>query len=311
MNNLNFYLTSILVVITCWYAYSTYRLVKENEKFRKELKKPFIVLDIDNSNPPFYYCVIKNLGNGPAKNVKFKIDPDIPYGKESNIKLSDIPLFKNLQFIPPNKEIRFFLGSALQEIKGKPLWKYKFSIQVRYEDIFKEYHEDKYEIDLSAYEYLLRETRRDLNDFYKILGEIKKIFNEIKDSIKKMYEDRVNVAQSPNLKEIFEIKEEPETSLKNLISMVVPILEIISTQTDNKGFIFSNYPGIFEYLSLLRKVSLKIMYISKIIHDRDTIADLARSLSTSLFDFSIYPIIKQEEIRKILSDIEELNSLLS
>lgn len=108
-------LATIVCVATVVYAVLTYKLVNETRRSREALTEPHIVVYLDKgfAGIHFYDCVIRNVGNGAAYNVRFEIlrEDLLIDGKES---LKPLHIFKHgLRFIPPDFEHRFYFASVL------------------------------------------------------------------------------------------------------------------------------------------------------------------------------------------------------
>lgn len=116
-------LTGILVLITAFYAWATYRMLKANEKVIEVMQsqyeamtRPYItvspILEADN---PIFYLRIKNTGKTPAQKLKLTIDKSFyKFGKVSDENnLSNFTAFKEvIKSFHPNAEIDFSLVQA-------------------------------------------------------------------------------------------------------------------------------------------------------------------------------------------------------
>lgn len=105
------------------------RLVEETSHLRHAETDPFVAVYVEYQRlrPSMLDVVILNAGRGPAYDVRFTVEPDIPLwvieadeedeGSEEieGPRLSGFGLFQNgLKFIAPSQEIRFFYGPASQ-----------------------------------------------------------------------------------------------------------------------------------------------------------------------------------------------------
>jgi hypothetical protein len=78
-----------------------------------------------------FYISIKNIGARPAYKVSTKFDKTI-VGVEGKKAISELPLFKCIEFLPPDKEIRTFLDTSSSYFsRNEPT---KISVQIRFED---------------------------------------------------------------------------------------------------------------------------------------------------------------------------------
>jgi hypothetical protein len=65
-----------------------------------------------------FYISIKNIGQKPAYRVSVKFDNKI-IGVEGTKEISSMPLFQNIEFLPPSREIRTFLDTSASYFNGK------------------------------------------------------------------------------------------------------------------------------------------------------------------------------------------------
>lgn len=106
------------------------RLVEETSHLRRAETDPFVAIYIEYQRlrPSFFDMVIQNVGRGPAHDINFSIDPDIPIwvgndeeGNEGNMRshrLTNLAVFRSgIKFMAPMQEIRFFFGAFQQLTK--------------------------------------------------------------------------------------------------------------------------------------------------------------------------------------------------
>ena len=65
-----------------------------------------------------FYISIKNIAEKPVYRVSVKFDKKL-FGIEGTKEISALPLFKNIEFMPPNKEITTFLDTSASYFNGK------------------------------------------------------------------------------------------------------------------------------------------------------------------------------------------------
>lgn len=81
---------------------------------------PYVILDFIFKDGLFFIS-IKNIGDLPAFKVSISFDKKIT-GSDGKEKISALKLFKNIEFMPPQKEITTFLDSSASYFKrGEPL----------------------------------------------------------------------------------------------------------------------------------------------------------------------------------------------
>ena len=95
-----------------------------------------------------FHISIKNIGDRPAFKVSIRFDKKI-VGVEGTKEISALPLFRNIEFLPPKKEIVIFLDtSASYFSRGQPT---KISARISYRDFRGKKHETTIKHDLEIY----------------------------------------------------------------------------------------------------------------------------------------------------------------
>jgi len=171
-------LTLALVIITGIYVHLTRKMVKETRIMREIQSEPNISIYYKSEEHiGLIDIVIKNIGQGPAFNIQFEVDPDFKYTEKKNI--SELNLFKiGLKYLAPNQEITFFLNSLVAIMEKKLCM--NFDLTVKYSNAAGKSLQNTYNIDLSEILGLRHVGEPPLK---KIGDQLEKINNEIK----KMY----------------------------------------------------------------------------------------------------------------------------
>lgn len=119
----NVILTGALVLVTAFYAWATYRILKANERVVEvmheqaaAITRPYVTitpfLELDN---PIFYLRISNIGKTAAKDLKLSMNkPFYEFGdKKEESNLSQRHIFKNIiKSFPPGAEIIFPLAQS-------------------------------------------------------------------------------------------------------------------------------------------------------------------------------------------------------
>lgn len=139
-------LTAILVIVTAFYAWATFRILKENERVVEIMKKqtdslirPYITVNtLIHPRHPLIYLKITNTGKTAAENVRLEIDrPFYQFGiegEENNIAIFSA-FQKPIDCIPPMTSLIFDLaqGFVIFGKDAKPeKTPSKFSIKAKY-----------------------------------------------------------------------------------------------------------------------------------------------------------------------------------
>ncbi len=112
---------------------------------------PSIIAYFDNPLSSLIDLVVKNIGNGAAREVLLRIDP--PLLDHKNRDISELSLFKRgIEFFPPNREFRQIVGTSDQffgEDFKRPL---EYELTISYKDIERNPAPDQtIHLDLSVY----------------------------------------------------------------------------------------------------------------------------------------------------------------
>ena len=158
------YLTGALVLITAFYAWATFRILRANEKVvevmheqAEAVTRPYVtvapILEPDN---PIFYLRISNTGKTSARKLKLSIDKSFhKFGEKSGEKdLATFAAFNNvIESFPPGAEITFSLAQSFKlfaEDADKEILPQHFTITAEYSYADKTVKEDNI-IDLQAY----------------------------------------------------------------------------------------------------------------------------------------------------------------
>ncbi len=109
--------------------------------------KPEVIVDFIFDNGLFFIS-IQNIGDKPAFKVSVEFDKKI-FGVEGSKEISALPLFQNIEFLAPQKEIVTFLDiSASYFRRGEPT---KISARISYQDSNGKKHATTINHDLEIY----------------------------------------------------------------------------------------------------------------------------------------------------------------
>ena len=78
---------------------------------------PEVILDV-LFDDGLLFLAVRNIGAFPAFNVSIAFDQPI-YGLEGEREVSALPLFRNIAFLAPGREIRTFLDTAVSYFQRK------------------------------------------------------------------------------------------------------------------------------------------------------------------------------------------------
>lgn len=176
-------LTAILVAVTGFYAWATFRILKANENVVEVMKqqndvlfRPYITVNtLVHPKHPLIYLKITNTGKTPAKNVRLEIDKSFyqfGMGREEN-NIAKFHAFQNpIECLPPGTSLFFDLaqGFVIFGKEGSPdKTPTTFSIKATYSYADKTV-EELTQIDLNPYQ----NSRNEPNPILEELEQIRK-----------------------------------------------------------------------------------------------------------------------------------------
>ncbi|MBI5696559.1 MAG: hypothetical protein HZC51_12655 [Nitrospirae bacterium] len=108
-NNVTLIFSGVVAVSTVVYAFLTWRLTDETMKLRKAQTEPNIAVQLlpYAFNYSHMYLVVKNIGNGLAKDIRCSVEPDIVFNRGH--KLSEQTYFKQIKHLLPGEKIESLL----------------------------------------------------------------------------------------------------------------------------------------------------------------------------------------------------------
>jgi hypothetical protein len=77
-----------------------------------DLHVPEVIVDFEYDNRGLLFIIIQNIRLSSAYQTSIKFDREIT-GIRSDKKLTDMSVFRSLEFLPPGKRIRIFVVSFL------------------------------------------------------------------------------------------------------------------------------------------------------------------------------------------------------
>ncbi|MBW2479635.1 MAG: hypothetical protein JRF38_06565 [Deltaproteobacteria bacterium] len=110
-------------------------------------RRPEVIVDFI-FNDGLLYIAVKNIGVRPAYRVSTQFDQEIR-GVAGEKNISDLALFKCIEFLPPQKEIRTFLDSSASYFeRNEPVM---ISTRISYQDYRKRRYVNKINHNLEIY----------------------------------------------------------------------------------------------------------------------------------------------------------------
>ena len=210
--------TAIVTLSTIVYAVLTAFLVIETKKMRKVQTEPIIEIVVE----PLEQAIniirlrIKNIGLGPAKNVKFK--SNVLDGGEGAEKLlsefTDVNFFTTgLSYLGPNQQVHSKHIQMTDDFEGKI--KSVLQFEIDYKSITGKTYEEKTLIDLSEMKGMSQLGTPNLYSIANSLEKIQKDINQITCGYKKFKTDIYTKADRDKERELIEQGREKRKSKQN------------------------------------------------------------------------------------------------
>ena len=117
---LMFVFSGIVAVSTALYMIFTRKIVKETQAMRRAQAEPWVVVYVEPSEHwiNLLYLVVRNVGNGLARNIKLTADPNFEYIKGEF--LNDLGIFKHgIDSLAPGQIYRLFFTSMVEDTERK------------------------------------------------------------------------------------------------------------------------------------------------------------------------------------------------
>jgi hypothetical protein len=152
------------------------RQLSEAKRLREEQTRPFVVLDLESEEPPFFFLAVKNIGTTMARDVKFEFHPT-PKTTVKEADLKRLKMFREgISTLPPGKEIKTLFDTAIQRYPTDLPEVYEVRITYTNQSRGQTYSETM-DLDFGLYWNRLSMTRHDIHHVH---DELKKIRQEIK-----------------------------------------------------------------------------------------------------------------------------------
>jgi len=143
-----------------------YAQVREMRQVRREASRPQVLVEADQTNPPHVYVMVRNIGQGPAKNITFEFSDviEVP-GAERNpavVPINEQIYFKDgIPFLAPGAKISTLWGSMINlgdHLRERGLYE-GVTITSRYEALDGESHVSEWRLNplLMSYRVTTRE----------------------------------------------------------------------------------------------------------------------------------------------------------
>jgi hypothetical protein len=159
-------------------ALITKSMIAELHSLREAEFRPFLTMDfIVTYGKPWIHLVVKNLGKEMATDVRIELEPQLLDWKGRSLQDSS-ELQKAMRFMPPGKEVRFFVGVADEYFGQQKPMAFHANISYANPGGTRTFHEEA-ELDLSNYEEFASLTTKDMNQLTSKLDDLTKSLGRI------------------------------------------------------------------------------------------------------------------------------------
>ena len=162
--------TLIVAMLTFLNIHLTKKTVDEMKATRVSQTRPHVIVDFETEEY-LMYLALRNIGNGIAREVSLRFKPPL---KDSRGRvISNMPLFKKVDYFPPDKKVRTLFDSGPSYFGASPKLPRIFNVSLSYfDDAKNEKFQEKIKLDLSVYENLTYTMKKDIGDLVEVLKDI-------------------------------------------------------------------------------------------------------------------------------------------
>ena len=144
--------TAVIAVFTIVYSIFAYKLFQESKLSREFHLEAHMIAYLVNAetSPDIVSLIIRNIGNGIARNLRFRIIHDIDYPDNSN-QLKEIGIFnKIMDFFPPDYTNKYILTSLAENYEEKV--KDYIEFELTYDDAITKNKKQNFKLDFKDIE---------------------------------------------------------------------------------------------------------------------------------------------------------------
>ena len=192
--------TFVVAISTGVYAWLTSRLVEETRILRKAQTEPRVSVrvELDHDGRHGFELVVRNEGQGPAKNVIVNFDGGPNFFAESNQsdwkpEMHRLPIIKEgVPFMETGETLRYFLGmTSKQAFKYAAATPWTFCAE--YQNLSGDQKNDAYRVDFSQFKGMLFDRN--------YLEQIAKHLDSVRKDVHRLTEGHANVRVVTQTKE--------------------------------------------------------------------------------------------------------------
>ena len=172
--------TGVVALSTVVYALLTWRLVSETRKLREGQNEPHVSMRVEFSERAAngaLELVIRNEGQGPAKDIHFRFQGDSSYfATTGRLPIDQLPVIRNgLSYLGSNQRFGIILGWLRGETFRRAC-ESPWTFSVDYKNSSGKHRNERYAIDFSQFDELIL---RDSSPLFKIEQHLEKLQHSV------------------------------------------------------------------------------------------------------------------------------------
>lgn len=158
-------------------AIAAFLQIRQSKQVRLDQARPYVLVTIEESafSQSMLELVIRNVGAGPAKDVRIEVDPPLRRADETaGYSLASARIFNQpVEMLPPGFELRSFFDSTIDRHQTRDELPSQHTVTLNYNDGHgHEFKNEKCTLDLTLYEGLLYSQRFGIHHAAAALREI-------------------------------------------------------------------------------------------------------------------------------------------
>jgi hypothetical protein len=169
--------TSVAVIVGGGAAWAAVRQLGQSKQARLDQARPYVLVTVEPSaaDQHILEIVIRNVGAGPAKNVRMSVDPPLKRVEEhADFELASARIFnESIDMLPPGFELKVFFDSTIDRYETKDKMPEQHTVTLNYEDsLGHPFVDENCVLDLSLYDGLVYTEVFGVHHVAKALREI-------------------------------------------------------------------------------------------------------------------------------------------
>jgi len=159
--------------------------VHEMRRAREQEAMPYVIFQVEHRlDAPVSDARLRNIGQGPAFDIKCDFEPDFPYPTDVSRKMSDLALVKGLGLLAPGDEFRFIFGPTADILKEDSTTPKSFAVNISFQDSFGKSYGHTVSVDIAESTDVYYTPIKTLKHIDDRLQELRRIFDKIERNLR-------------------------------------------------------------------------------------------------------------------------------